>query len=72
MEKQIKSTHKKVKKIITSKSLELVNMDLIRPTQIKIIGGKKYIFVAIDDFYKFTWVNFIREKSNIFSVFRAL
>ena len=47
-------------------------MDPIGPTQIESIGGKKYIFVAVDDFFRFIWVNFIREKSDIFSVFQAL
>ena len=47
-------------------------MDLIGPTQIKSIGGKKYIFVTVNDFSRFTWINFICEKSDTFSVFRAL
>ena len=64
--------HKKVKQITTSKSLELVHMDLIGPTQIESIRGKKYIFVAVDDFFRFTWVNFIREKSDTIFVFRVL
>ena len=42
--KQIKSTHKKVKQIATSKPLELVHIDFIGPTQIESIGGKKIYF----------------------------
>ena len=70
--KQIKPTHKKVKQIATSKSLELVYIDLIGPNQIESIGGKKYIFVVVDDFSRFTWVYFIQEKCNMFSMFQAL
>ena len=47
-------------------------MDLMGPTQIESIGEKKYIFVAVDDFSKFTWVNFICEKLDTFFMFRAL
>ena len=57
---------------MTFKPLELVHIDLIDPTQIESIGGKNYIFVSIDDFSQFTWVNFIQEKSDTFFVFRAL
>jgi hypothetical protein len=37
-------------------------MDLMRPMQVEILGGKKYVFVCVDDFSRFIWVNFIREK----------
>ena len=60
--------HKKVKQFATYKPLELIRMDLIGPTQIESARGKKYIFVAMDDFSRFTWVNFIREKSDTLCV----
>ena len=69
LEKQINFPHKKVKQIITTKPLELVHIGLIGPTQIESIGGKKYIFVVVDDFSRFTWVNFIKEKLDIFLCF---
>ena len=72
MGKRIKFTHKKIKQIATFKPLELVHIDLIGHTQIESIGGKKFIFVSVDDFSRFTWVNFIQEKSDTFSMFRAL
>ena len=53
LRKLIKSTHKKAKQIATSKPFELVHMDLIGRTQIESIGGKKYIFMAVDDFSRF-------------------
>ena len=40
--------------------------------QVECIVGKKYIFVCVDDFLRFTWVNFIREKSDTFNSFRNL
>jgi len=38
----------------------------------KSIGGKRYAFVVVDDLSRFTWVNFIREKSDTFDVFKDL
>jgi len=39
---------------------------------VAIIGGKRYVLVVIDDFSRFTWVNFIREKSDTFKAFTDL
>jgi hypothetical protein len=47
-------------------------MDLMGPMQVESIGGKRYAFVVVDDFSRFTWVNFIREKSGTFDVFKDL
>jgi len=33
------------------------------PTRIESLGGKKYIMVIVDDFSRYTWVEFLREKS---------
>jgi len=36
------------------------------------IGGKRYVLVVVNDFSRFTWVNFIREKSDTFESFKEL
>ncbi|KAL5550207.1 hypothetical protein UlMin_000383 [Ulmus minor] len=36
------------------------------------LGGKKYIFVCVDDFSRFTWVGFLKEKSKAFDIFKML
>ncbi|KAL5574403.1 hypothetical protein UlMin_024000 [Ulmus minor] len=36
------------------------------------LGGKKYIFVYVDDFSRFTWVGFLKEKSEAFDIFKTL
>ncbi|KAG9459176.1 hypothetical protein H6P81_003684 [Aristolochia fimbriata] len=35
----------------------------------KSIAGKKYVMVCVDDFTRFTWVEFLREKSEAFKLF---
>ncbi|XP_058775546.1 uncharacterized protein LOC131649805 [Vicia villosa] len=32
--------------------------------KLKSLGGKKYAYVVVDDFSRFTWLSFIREKSD--------
>lgn len=47
-------------------------MDLMGHMQVKCLGGKRYAFVCVDDFSRYTWVKFIIEKSNMFEVFKEL
>jgi len=57
---------------VTTKALELLHMDLMGPMQVVSIGGKRYVVVVVDEFSRFTWVSFIREKSDTFDVFKDL
>ncbi|KAI3463689.1 hypothetical protein Pfo_020352 [Paulownia fortunei] len=70
--KQKKGTHKVLQHINTSRTLELLHMGLMGPMQVESLGGKRYVFVCVDNFSRFTWVYFIREKSNTFQVFKKL
>lgn len=70
--KQTKMSHKKLQHLTTSKNLELIHMDLMGPMQVKSLGGKMYAYVVVDDYSRFTWVNFIKEKSEVFEVFKEL
>src|ERR1044072_5238622 len=70
--KHTKMPHKKLQHLTTTKVLELLHMDLVGPMQVESLGGKKYVFVCVDDFSRYAWINFIREKSDTFDVFRDL
>ena len=37
-------------------------MDLMGPKRMKSMGGKCYIMVVVDDFSRYSWVEFLREK----------
>ena len=69
---QLKTTHKVVQYTSTAKVLELLHMDHMGPMQVESIANKIYFFVCVDNFSRFTWVYFIREKSDTFESFRNL
>ena len=47
----------------TSRPLELLHVDLMGPARTESIGGKRYIMVVVDDFSRYSWVEFLRKKS---------
>ena len=58
-----------MQQISITKVSELLYIDLIGPIQVESIAGKHYIFVYVDDFSRFTWIDFSREKSDRFDAF---
>ncbi|KAI3723832.1 hypothetical protein L2E82_35593 [Cichorium intybus] len=58
-----KSTHKSISESSVSEPLELLHIDLCGPAKTQTIQGKKYILVVVDGFSCFTWVFFLRLKS---------
>ncbi|KAK2451628.1 putative mitochondrial protein [Trifolium repens] len=70
--KQTRMSHPMLEHQATSRTLELLHMDLMGPMQVESLGGKRYAFVVVDDFSRYTWVNFIRDKSDSFDVFKTL
>ena len=70
--KQLKKSHKVLQQITTTRILELLHMDLMGSMQVESTGGRRYIFVCVDDFSRYTWVEFLKEKSYTFDVFEKL
>ena len=44
-------------------------MDLFGPTRSASLNGKKYEYVLVDNFSKFTWVFFLTHKNETFNEF---
>ncbi|KAJ9562289.1 hypothetical protein OSB04_007449 [Centaurea solstitialis] len=59
-----KSSHKLKVEHNTSKPLQLIHMDLCGPMRVQSINGRKYVLVIVDDFSRYTWVNFLRSKDS--------
>ncbi|CAJ2662740.1 unnamed protein product [Trifolium pratense] len=70
--KQTKMPHPKLQHLTTTRVLELLHMDLMGPMQTESLGGKRYAYVVVDDFSRYTWINFIRKKSETFDMFKDL
>jgi transposase InsO family protein len=64
--KQTRNPHKKTSGVHTSRTLELLHMDLMGPTRTASLGGKKYILVVVDDYSRYTWIRLLKEKSEAF------
>ena len=69
LEKQTKSSFKSIKNILTSRPLELINMNLFSPTKIKSLNENRFVLLLVDDFSRFTWVFFLEHKDQAFSHF---
>ena len=68
--KQTRKSHKRLQHISSSRVLELFHVDLMGPMQTESLGGTRYVFVCVDDYSRYTWVDFVREKSDTFDVFK--
>nr|GEU95106.1 retrovirus-related Pol polyprotein from transposon TNT 1-94 [Tanacetum cinerariifolium] len=62
LRKSKKHTHKPKTKNTNLEVLNTLHMDLCGPMRVQTINGKKYIFVIVDDYSRFTWVIFLRSK----------
>ena len=47
----------------TSRLLEFLHIDLMGPAKVQSLGGKKYIFVVVDDFIRYIWVVLLKDKA---------
>ena len=63
MGKQVKSKHPSVTEVQTSRPLKLLHIDLMGPTRVQSLSGKKYILVVVDDFTRYTWVVLLTDKA---------
>ena len=70
--KQVKSTHKKIFDINTTRPLDLLHMDLMGPMRTESIGGKRYVLVVVDDYSRFSFVCMLREKSETLEHLKVL
>ncbi|GJS85864.1 retrovirus-related pol polyprotein from transposon TNT 1-94 [Tanacetum coccineum] len=62
MGKSKKQSHKPKYEDTNREKLYLLHMDLCGPMRVASVNGKKYIFVIVDDYSRFTWVKFLASK----------
>ena len=67
--KQTRVSFKPKNVVSTSKPLELLHLNLFRPSRTKSLGGNYYDFVIVDDYSRFTWNLFLSRKDDTFNAF---
>ena len=67
--KQVRSSFKSKLTVSTTKPLELLHMDLCGPMRMQSRGRKRYVFVIVDDYSRFTWTLFLATKDETFTMF---
>ncbi|MCH96509.1 serine/threonine protein kinase SRPK1, partial [Trifolium medium] len=55
--------------VSTSRTLELLHIDLFGPVSTASINGCKYGLVIVDDYSRWTWVRFLRTKNEAYDEF---
>ena len=53
-----------------TKPLEIIHTDVCGPIRPNSFGKNKYFLLFIDDYYRKTWVYFLKEKSKVFENFK--
>ena len=64
-----KSSFNSKDQVTTKRSLELIHMDLFGPINVPSLARKRYVFVIVDDYSRYTWVNFLKSKDETFDYF---
>ena len=70
--KKIKVSFKPKNYVSTERPLELLHMDLFRPSRNMSPCGNLYALVVVDDFSRFTWTLFLATKNDTFHDFKGL
>ena len=68
--KQKKVSFSKAGKTLKAEKLELVHTDVWGPAPVKSVGNSRYYVTFIDDSTRKVWVYFLKNKSDVFSVFK--
>jgi hypothetical protein len=68
--KQVANTHPTKAYKSTLRVLELLHIDLFGPTTYKSLGGNLYCLVIVDDYSRYTWTFFLRDKSEVATYFK--
>ncbi|GJS76263.1 retrovirus-related pol polyprotein from transposon TNT 1-94 [Tanacetum coccineum] len=67
--KQAHTSHKAKNIVSTTRCLELLHMDLFGPSVVQSYGGNLYTLVIVDDYSRYTWTRFLKNKTEAFEQF---
>ncbi|GKB94884.1 retrovirus-related pol polyprotein from transposon TNT 1-94 [Tanacetum coccineum] len=67
--KQAHASHKAKNVVSTTRCLELLHMDLFGPSAVRSYRGNRYTLVIVDDYSRYTWTRFLKDKTEAFDQF---
>ncbi|GKA01371.1 retrovirus-related pol polyprotein from transposon TNT 1-94 [Tanacetum coccineum] len=67
--KQAHANHKAKNIVSMTRYLELLHMDLFGPSAVRSDGGNRYTLVIVDDYSRYTWTRFLKDKIKAFNQF---
>ncbi|GJR87458.1 retrovirus-related pol polyprotein from transposon TNT 1-94 [Tanacetum coccineum] len=67
--KQAHASHKAKNIVSTTRCLEILHMDLFGPSAVRSYGGNRYTLVILDDYSRYTWTRFLKDKTEAFDQF---
>ncbi|GKD80419.1 retrovirus-related pol polyprotein from transposon TNT 1-94 [Tanacetum coccineum] len=67
--KQAHASHKAKNIVSTTRCLELLHMDLFSPFAVRSYRGNHYTLVIVDDYSRYTWTRFLKDKTKAFNQF---
>ncbi|GJU51640.1 retrovirus-related pol polyprotein from transposon TNT 1-94 [Tanacetum coccineum] len=70
MGKQAHASHKAKNIVSTTRCLELLHIDLFGPSAIRSYGGNCYNLVMVDDYSRYTWTRYLKDKTEAFNQFK--
>jgi IS30 family transposase len=68
----ITTSHSPVNIMMTEQVGQLLHMDTVGLSWVRSMGGKWYILVIVDDYYRYSWIFFLESKDEVFEHFQSL
>ncbi|GJT12242.1 retrovirus-related pol polyprotein from transposon TNT 1-94 [Tanacetum coccineum] len=64
------ASHKAKNIVSTTRCLKLLHMYLFGPSAVQSYGGNRYTLVIVDDYSRYTWTRFLKDKTKAFDQFK--
>nr|GEU42909.1 retrovirus-related Pol polyprotein from transposon TNT 1-94 [Tanacetum cinerariifolium] len=69
IKKQAHAGYKAKNIVLMTRFLEVLYMDLFGPSAVQSYGGNLYTLVIVDDYSRYTWTRFLKDKTEAFEKF---
>jgi hypothetical protein len=70
--KMVASSHPPLTDVMTERPCEMLHMNLVGPARVRSTVEKWYVLVVVDDYSRYAWVFFLKDKGEMFGFVRDL